>query len=73
MPLVNKDFSNKLVLQGYTLDSGHFFGLTEALKNGKKSNIEQVLLENCGIDDNELSILLTGFMALKRFESFIYK
>ena len=32
LPLVNKIYKNKLVLQDYTLDSGHLLGLTNSLK-----------------------------------------
>ena len=33
LPLINKIFKKKLILQDYTLDSSHITGLTDSIKN----------------------------------------
>ena len=35
LPVVTKYLNNKLVLRDYTLDSGHFAGLSEAIRQTK--------------------------------------
>jgi len=47
-------------------------GLAAVLKN-KTVTIDAVLFDNCGIDDEELAILLEGFMGLPGIKSFTYK
>ena len=72
LPLLNKIVDNKLILKDYTLDSGHLNGLASCLKN-KTITIDAVLFDNCGIDDEELAILLEGLLALDGIEHFVYK
>lgn len=72
LPLLDKIVDNQLILKDYTLDSGHLNGLAAVLKN-KTVTIDAVLFDNCGIDDEELAILLEGFMALPGIKSFTYK
>jgi hypothetical protein len=38
-----------------------------------KPKIDEILLENCGIDDYELSLLLEGLLVMDNFETFVYK
>ena len=62
LPLIAKIFDKKLFLQDYTLDTGHLMALNEAIiQSGNNVQIEQVAFDNCGIDDEELGILLEGF------------
>ena len=58
LPLINKVIDEKLILRGYTLDSGHLTGLSESIKHTSRPVIKALLLDNCGIDDTELGILL---------------
>ena len=60
LPLVNKVIDGKLVLQDYTLDSGHCEALATSIRDTQKPQIDSVYLDNCGIDDYELSLLLLG-------------
>ena len=57
----------------YTLDSGHLQGLTDSIERTGKPHINEILFDNCGIDDQELSLLLNGFTNLKTFDIFAYK
>ena len=49
-----------LVLKDYTLDAGHLGGLSKVLNLGNVF-INAALFDNCGIDDEELAILLEAF------------
>lgn len=60
------------MLQDYTLDSGHLSGLAAAI--GKtEMKVDSVLFDNCGIDDEELSLLLTGLLSVDQIRIFAYK
>ena len=59
LPLINKVIEGKLVLTGYTLDSGHFTSLASSVSETSQK-IDSVYLDNCGVDDEELSLLLNG-------------
>jgi hypothetical protein len=72
LPLLSKVIDKKLVLKDYTLDSGHLRGLAEAIAKAAIP-LDSVFFDNCGIDDEELAILLQGFMVLDHFETFVYK
>ena len=63
----------KLVLQGYTLDSGHCSALARAIKETQEPKIGAVYLDNCGVDDHELSLLLEGLTEMAEFKKFVYK
>ncbi len=63
MPLLRKIKDGRLVLEDYTLDSGHLSGLAAAIGQAEMS-VNSVLFDNCGIDDEELSLLLTGLLAV---------
>ena len=60
LPLISKVIDGKLVLQGYTLDSGHFEALSTSIKETQQPVITDVYLDNCGVDDHELALLLDG-------------
>ena len=61
------------MLQDYTLDSGHFAALASAIEQTQKPKIHSVYLDNCGIDDHELSLMLRGLALSKECRKFIYK
>lgn len=60
------------MLKDYTLDSGHLNGLAEAIKK-VTLKLDTVYLDNCGIDDEELAILLSGFLSSEKLSIFAYK
>ncbi len=59
-------------MKDYTLDSGHLRGLAVAIEQAEIP-IDSVFFDNCGIDDEELAILLQGLMVVDQFETFVYK
>ncbi len=61
-----------LVLKDYTLDAGHLGGLSKVLNSGQVT-LNAALFDNCGIDDEELAIMLEAFTQQHRFEHFVYK
>lgn len=64
---MNKVIDKKLVLTGYTLDTAHFLSMIAAIKETKKPVIESVYLDNCGVDDTELSLFLQGLTEMEGF------
>ena len=58
--MINKVIEGKLILTDYTLDSGHFRSLATSIHQTRKPRIDTVYLDNCGVDDEELSLLLAG-------------
>ena len=66
LPLVNKVKDKTLVLQDYTLNSSHCIALAEAWIKTGKPEVEVVYLDNCGVDDEEFSYLLNGFMKVEK-------
>lgn len=55
------------------MDSGHCNGLVKALQCSNDLVLEEVMFENCGIDDQECNILLEGFKRLSNLHTFVYK
>ena len=72
LPIIPKILNGKLILKDYTLDSGNLRGLAKVLSAHSKI-VTDVLFDNCGIDDQELSLLLQGFTTMYRIVSFTYK
>ena len=72
MPLINKVIDGKIVLQGYTLDSGHFIALANSIKQTQLPLINAIYFDNCGIDDDELALLLEGLIPMTCFKKFVY-
>ena len=72
LPLLNKIVDKQLLLKDYTLDQGHLHGLASCLKN-RTVKIDAALFDNCGIDDEELAILLEGMLSLDGVKNFVYK
>lgn len=73
LDLISKVIDGTLVLQDYTLDKGHFVALADAIMQTQKPNIHSIYLDNCGIDDHELSLLLRGLAVTNQCRKFIYK
>ena len=73
LPLPGKVIDGKLILTGYTLDSGHCEALAETIKKSQMPKIEALYLDNCGVDDHELSLLLEGLTFMEGFKKFVYK
>ena len=72
LPLVIKFIGNKLVLKNYTLSIGHLESLGISIAKTGKPAIEQVFLDNCGIEDDEAAVLFDGFMGLEKFTRLCY-
>ena len=72
LPLINKVVDGKIVLQGYTLDSGHFIALANSIKQTQLPRINAIYFDNCGIDDDELALLLEGLIPMDCFKTFVY-
>ena len=73
LPLVNKIKDKTLVLQDYTLNSSHCIARADAWIKTGKPEVEVVYLDNCGIDDEEFSYLLNGFIKLEKLKLLYYK
>ena len=48
-------------------------GLAESIKKTQRPPISGVYLDNCGVDDFELSLLLDGLNFMPDFKKFVYK
>jgi hypothetical protein len=61
-----------LALYSYTLSEGHCKAIASACRflDGK---IEGVLLDNCGVGDDEFASILEGMVLLNSFNRIIYK
>ena len=72
LPVVNKIVDNTLSLSDYTLSIGQCRGLASVIQKTKLP-LETLYLENCGVDDDELNVLLNGLVQTNEFSRFIYK
>ena len=63
---------NTLCLQSYTLSIGHCNALARAFEYFEDF-ISRVVLDNCGIDDEEFAAILRGILKLKDFKKIIYR
>lgn len=61
------------MLKDYTLNSGHCLALAEVWNKLGKPQVDVVYLDNCGIDDEEFSSLLGGFVHLETLRLLFYK
>lgn len=73
LPLINKIKNRTLVLKDYTLNGGHCVALAEVWNQLGKPPVDVVYLDNCGVDDEEFSSLLSGFCALEKLQMLYYK
>lgn len=72
MPVLDKIVNKKLALYNYTLSEGHCKGIASACRF-LDGVIEGVLMDNCGIGDDEFASVLEGMAELNSFRSIIYK
>lgn len=72
MPLLQKIAYDTLILYDYTLDKGQCAALAKACEF-IDSQIKGVLFDNCGIDDEEFSLILGGLNDLYHFKNIIYR
>lgn len=72
LPVLDKIVNKTLALYSYTLSEGHCKAFESACRflDGK---ITRVLLDNCGVGDDEFESILNGVNLLKGFQSIIYK
>ncbi len=72
LPLLEKIYGKTLGLYGYTLSEGHCKAFESACRflDGK---INKILLDNCGVGDDEFQALLNGVNLLNNFQSIVYK
>jgi hypothetical protein len=70
--VLNKLIGKTLALWGYNLSEGHCRALKQAFEhlNGK---VTRILLENCGVSDDEFTQILLGIQKITLFDSIIYK
>lgn len=73
LPLVNKVREGRLILKDYTLNSGHCSAMANVWRDTGHPDVKVAYLENCGIDDEEFSLLIEGFVALKGLQQLFYK
>ena len=73
LPLISKIKNRKLMLQDYTLNSGHCLALAEVWTKLGRPELDIAYLDNCGVDDEEFSSLLKGFHALDDLKLLFYK
>jgi len=72
LPVLDKIIGKTLALYSYTLSEGHCKALQSAFRflDGK---IDRILLDNCGIGDDEFESILNGVFLLNDFKSIVYK
>ena len=62
-----------MIFQNYTLDEGHIKGFAQSLIKTGKPKFTGILLNNCGIDDDEMETLLGGLDAKADLELIDYR
>lgn len=73
LPVLHYVFRKTLCLKSYTLSIGHAKALAKACELFEHQNINRVIFDNCGIDDDEFSEILSGIQKLKDFKKIIYR
>lgn len=73
LPLLDYVYNKTLCLQGYTLSIGHCKGLAAACSFFGNANINRIILDNCGVDDEEFASMLIGIQGLKDFKKIAYR
>jgi len=64
--------NKRLALYSYTLSEGHCKGIASACRF-LDGAIEGILLDNCGVGDDEFASILEGMVLLNSFRSIVYK
>ena len=72
LPLLDHVHQKTLCLSGYTLSMGHCNGFVRSLPFFH-GFINRIVLDNCGVDDQEFSAILGGIDTLKDFKKIIYR
>lgn len=72
LPVLDKVLNKRLALYNYTLSEGHCKGIASACRF-LDGAIEGVLLDNCGVGDDEFASILEGMNLLNSFRSIVYK
>ena len=73
MPLLRYIDNKTLCLLSYTLSIGHCNALSKACEFIDKLNVNKVIFDNCGIDDEEFATILRGLHKLTDFKKIIYR
>ena len=73
LPVLHYVHMKTLCLEGYTLSIGHAKALAKACEQFSDSGINRIILDNCGVDDEEFSEILKGLQKLKDFKKIIYR
>ena len=73
LPLIDKVRGKTLCLQSYTLSKGHLRALASACEVFDSHLVNRFFFDNCGIDDQEMAIILNACCVLGDFKSFVYK
>lgn len=73
LPVLHYVYKKTLCLKSYTLSIGHAKALAKACELFEKSNINRIIFDNCGVDDDEFSEILNGLNNLKDFKKIIYR
>ena len=73
MPVLHHVRKKTLCLKDYTLSIGHAKALARACEYFEIENINRIVLDNCGVDDEEFSNILRGVQKLRDFKQIIYK
>lgn len=60
LPILNHVHKKTLCLKDYTLSIGHAKGLARACEFFHMMNINRIILDNSGVDDQEFSNILKG-------------
>lgn len=71
LPIMDKIQDKTLALYSYTLSIGHARGIAVACRHFNNS-IRKMIMQNCGLDDEEFSVILEALTALKEFKSLTY-
>ena len=73
LPVLHYVYKKTLCLKSYTLSIGHAKALAKACEFFEQSNINRIIFDNCGIDDEEFAEILNGINKLKDFKKIIYR
>ena len=73
LPVLHYVYRKTLCLKSYTLSIGHAKALAKACELFEHQNINRIIFDNCGIDDDEFSEILKGIQKLKDFKKIIYR
>ena len=73
LPIFDKIYNKTLCLQNYQIADGHCKGLAEACEFLDYTQVNRILLNNCGISGEQLATILEGANKMKDFKALILK